>query len=152
MKPAMPSQSGLARLFATCVILLAGLAACQPEATPAPEAPPAVTVDILPPPTQSPPLPACLEVEGVSLDVQTSARGEARLTVSGLNPAEKATIVFYAETGGHTFKIESGLVASAAGNIEYTKNLGGVDNGFFKQWQIQVIHAQGVACATASLP
>lgn len=135
-----------------CFIALAGLSACQPGTTPSPAVPPVVTADILPPPTKAPPMPACVDMEGVNLDVQTSADGELRLVVSGLDPAEKATVVFYAESEGRTFRIESSAVASAEGRAEYVENLGKVAGGFFKTWQVQVAHARGVACAAINLP
>ncbi len=146
-------RNNLAHLWVpACLALLAGLAACQAGATPTPEVAPSVAVDILPAPTKAPPLPACLEVEGVRLDVKISTGGETRLAASGLNPAEKLTVVFYAESEGRTFKIESSPVASPEGTVEYVENLGKVAGGFFKNWQVQVVHARGVACTQVSLP
>lgn len=147
MRPTARSRKAGAWMAALMGLLLAGgLAACQPTPTPA------VTVDILPPATQEPPLPACLETANVSLEVQTSPEGEVRLTVSGLMPSEKVTLVLYAEAEGRTFKIETSPVASAEGRIEYVEKLGAVGGGFFKNWRVQVRHAGGVACAAITLP
>ncbi len=150
-KIARSRKSDVAIVAMMGILLLSGLVACQPaEATPA--VTPAVTVEALPPPTQAPPLPACADVQDVNLDVQTSAEGEVRLIASGLTPSEKVTVVFYAESAGRTFKIESSSVAGAEGRAEYVENLGKVAGGFFKNWQAQVVHARGIACAAINLP
>lgn len=146
MGPVARSRKAGAWMAALMGLLLTGwLAACQP--TPTPE----VTVEFLLPLTQPLPL-DCLETANVSLEVQTSPEGEVRLTVSGLMPSEQVTLVLYAEAEGRAFKIETSPVASAEGRIEYVEKLGAVGGGVFKNWQVQVRHAGGVACATITLP
>ncbi len=140
--------------------VIAGLLACQPVAlgqdTPAPIAStPDVRVATGPPVTMTP-TPTCMSVSGVNLDAVLLSTTAVRVNVTGLNPNERPTFVFYSEVPGQTFRIESRPLEGAHedGGLEHTQD-GLVDRTSgvsFKDWHIQVIHSRGVACTTISLP
>jgi len=141
------------------VSILASLVGCQPltlsrsTATPI-ASPPYIQVTLLPPMTIVP-TPMCMPVPGVNLDVVPLSSSSIRVKVTGLKPGEHVTFVFYSEAAGQTFKIESNPLEDADdnGSIEYIE--GGLDRisgGQFKEWQVQVIHSSGIACATLGLP
>lgn len=111
---------------------------------------PQVQVTLSPPMTIAPTL-VCKPVLGVNLDAVLLSSRSIDVKVSGLQPNEHVTFVFYSEVAGKTFKIESNPLqgANANGTIEYTEY--GLDKAF-KEWQIQVVHSRGIACTAINLP
>jgi len=142
------------------VAIIASLLGCQPTtpgggATTPTFSTPVVEKTILPPMTMTP-TPECMPVIGVNLDVVPLSTSAVRVKITGLNPNEQVTFVFYSEVAGQTFRIESSHLEGAGenGSLEYIRD-GLVDRTSgvpFKDWRVQVIHSRGVACATASLP
>ncbi len=146
------------------LIVLAGLvSACrpggagasgQPAAVPMPS--PAVTVQVLrtvePSPTPAPctPLPA-----GMSLSVKPLSPTYVQVEIKGLEPGEKLIFIAHAETSGHRTRSEGLPVAGADSDGHFVYQIGGLGplpGSTRNQWQIQVIHSRGVACADVTLP
>lgn len=115
--------------------------------------PPHVEVTILSPMTEAP-LRECAPYPGVNLEALSTTAGEINVKITGIEPNERVTFVFYSEAAGQTFKIESNPLegADSNGSLEYIEHLGQISESTLKKWQVQVIHSRGVACATVNLP
>jgi len=142
------------------IAVIASLLACQPVPLGQdPTAPIASTPDVrvaTRPFMTMTPTPTCMSVPGVNLDAVLLSTSAVRVKITGLNPNERPTFVFYSEVPGQTFRIESSPFEGAHedGGLEYTQD-GLVDRTSgvsFKDWHIQVAHSRGVACTTISLP
>jgi hypothetical protein len=139
--------------------IVASLAGCGQgissgdAAAPITSTPPQVEVTILPPMTEAP-LRECMPYPGVNLEALSTTPGEINVKITGLEPNERVTFVFYSEAAGQTFKIESNPLegADSNGSLEYVESLGRISEGPLKKWQVQVIHSRGVACTMVSLP
>jgi hypothetical protein len=139
--------------------IVASLAGCgqsissRDTAAPITSTPPQVEITILPPMTEVP-LRECTPYPGVNLEALSTTLGEINVKITGLEPNERVTFVFYSEAAGQTFKIESSPLegADSNGSLEYVESLGRISEGPLKKWQVQVIHSRGVACTTVSLP
>lgn len=151
----------VSRLTKTIIYLaiIASLAGCgqnivsRDAAVPITSTPPQVEVTILPPMTEVP-LRECMPYPGVNLEALSTTPGEINVKITGLEPNERVTFVFYSEADGQTFKIESNPLegADSNGNLEYLESLVRISEGPLKKWQVQVIHSRGIACTTISLP
>ena len=132
-------------------IIVMGLASCR-TTTPQQGMVPSiistqeVQVATLPPMTITPPL-LCKPAPNVNLEATFLSESKIHIKIIGLKPSEHITLIFYAEDVGRTYKIESTPLegANAQGVFEYTEY--GLDKSF-KEWQIQVVHSDGIACAT----
>ncbi|MCC6298267.1 MAG: hypothetical protein IT314_03135 [Anaerolineales bacterium] len=117
---------------------------------------PDIQISILPPMTMMP-TPACVSVAGVDMEVIPLSSKSAHIEVTGLSPHEQVLIVIFSEPiAGRTFRIEETPVevADENGKFESTQE-GLVDfstGAPVKDWQIQIIHSKGVACASVILP
>lgn len=117
---------------------------------------PGIQVSILPPMTVTP-TPACLPVAGVDMEITPLSSDSVHIEVTGLSPHEQVMIIIFSEPiEDRTFRIEETPVevADENGKFESTqKGLVDFNTGApVKDWQIQIIHSKGVACASVSLP
>lgn len=142
------------------IAIVASLAGCgqgtsnrDAAASPVTSMPPQVDVTVLPPMTEAP-LRECVPYPGINLEALSTTPGEINVRITGLEPNERVTFVFYSEADGQTFKIESSPLEGADdnGRLEYVESLGRISEGTLKKWQVQVIHSRGVACTMVSLP
>lgn len=141
------------------IAIIASLIGCQPltlsrnTVTPVASTP-QIQVTLLPPTTIEP-TPECMPVPSIDIDVVLLSSNSIHVKVTGLKPGENVKFVFYSEVTGQTFKIESSPLEGADnnGSIEFVEDgLDQISGGKFKEWQLQVIHSNGVACADFDLP
>jgi hypothetical protein len=123
--------------------------ACQPsdETFPTPEGPIISTgtypTDIL--------IYECVPVDGVELLVASIFPNTADLYVTGLNPNETITISFRTEGDDWISRYILTSTVDNDGEFSTTMSLRNQHGESPLDWQVQVIHARGVACATVEV-
>ncbi len=154
----------MSKPLALLIIVLAGLvSACGPEgagASAQPSAVPMPTVAVTkqtvtaPEPTPTPatctPLPA-----GMTMSVKPVSATSVQVEIKGLQPGETLIFIANAETSGYRNRNEDRPVAGADLNGRFVYEIRGLrplPGSTTNQWQIQVIHSRGVACADVTLP
>jgi hypothetical protein len=123
------------------------IAACQSTATPI------VIIDT--PAQEANPIPACRPVEGVALDMRRLGDDQVRLHVSGLQPGEHPSLI-YTTTATEVVSSQVEMydvVEGADAEGRFSIVLSGLrplgDNS--ATWDVRLIHARGVACATITI-
>jgi len=93
-----------------------------------------------------------MPVEGVELTVTSPSPGMAKIEITGLIPYEPIMVTIRAEGEDWSNKIQIwSIVADAYGTYSTTEGLRVRDKESPIEWQVQVIHARGVACATVEV-
>ena len=134
------------------------LAACTPisATTPVSLSPtPQIEVTrIVAPPQGSPtPTPMCTELpEGMTFAITPLDTTRARVEVNGLQPGEVITLTFdqQAPSGSKRHEVFD-IHVPADGHFETEERLDPAVGATRKHWQVQLIHARGVACAEVTL-
>ena len=88
--------------------------------------------------------------------VKPISSSSAQVEMKGLEPGETLTIIFKAEVPGRHFsQIEEHPAQQANANGYYSYEVSGLralPGSTVNQWQIQIVHARGVACTEVTLP
>jgi hypothetical protein len=154
----------MSKLLGLLLIVFAGLvSACRPEGAGAggqPSAVPmptvAVTVQIVTAPEPTPTPATCTSLPaGMTLSVKPVSATSVQVEIKGLEPGEKLIFIAHAETSGYRSRIEGLPVAGADSDGHFVYQMGGLGplpGSTRNQWQIQIIHARGVACTDVTLP
>ena len=129
------------------------LSACQPGDTPT------VMVEVEPlvePYLSETPVPECISLPDVKLDVTLLSEDSAQARITGLKPNEPVYTIFSSQTedgNGKSTECCPGEFASEDGSYEYSVKLRGPDmDREFTNWLVRVIHSRGAACAEFVLP
>ena len=141
------------RLYALLPLLMLA-SACWPLATP-----PVVVRQVV---TPSPPTatPECTPLlPGMSLTVTPISSSKAKVELVGFQPGELVTIVFYSDvvvSGGHSRarRVTSSPVDPVDASGRFTDvegNLTRLPGAVTNHWNVQVVHARGVACTDITL-
>jgi hypothetical protein len=101
------------------------------------------------------PVPACVSIPDVKLNVQILSDNAVQIEIAGLQPNEPVYTIFSSESQGKVRRIEccEKETANGNGNYQYTQVLRGENIDVeFKDWQVQVIHSGSAACTNFKLP
>lgn len=96
--------------------------------------------------------------EGVTLSVTPDSSASIprmHVEMSGLQPGEHLTLVFYTDVAGqNSIRIEEfpAQPIGEDGRFERWEQLTPPEGATSAHWQIQIIHAHGVACTDLTLP
>lgn len=88
------------------------------------------------------------------IDVMITTQGQLlNFELAGLMPSQTLTFVLSAREANQAVTIESNPIqpVTADGTFTYTETLGRYTNDY-KQWQVQIIHSQGVICTDITFP
>jgi hypothetical protein len=100
------------------------------------------------------PTPECQELPGVSIEIHMD-NFKPQLTVRGLQPVEKPHILYSAanaESGAYG-DLWSAQGANEQGVFNYRlQPLEVLEGDTTTTWQLRVVHARGVACASIQIP
>jgi len=144
-------RSRLSLLMALVTIGSLTMPACQPITAINP------TPDVKGPTVSSGPYPTdvptyeCAPVGGVELLVASIFPNTADLYVTGLDPNETITITFRTEGDDWSSRHILTSTADNDGEFSTTMSLHSQHGESLLDWQVQVIHARGVACATVEV-
>ena len=142
------------RLYALLPLLVFA-SACWPLAPT-----PVVITQVLPPSTPTA-TPECTPLlPGMSLTVTALSPSKAKVEMAGFQPGEQVTIIFYSDivvSGGHSrsSRVESLPVEPVDASGRFTDvegNLRRLPGAATNHWNVQVVHARGVACTDITLP
>jgi len=153
VKPTLPWRKTL-----ICITLATILSSCHPidigivPATATPTIEIQVSTELPMTPTATP---VCMAVSGVEIKATLTTANSVTVTVTGLMPDEPVSIVLYSEFQGATRSMGAyaSEKADESGHYEFTTGLRSSNSDTdFKDWRVQVVHSQGVACTSFSLP
>jgi hypothetical protein len=101
------------------------------------------------------PVPECVSLPEISLEVTLLSENSAQVRITGLKPNEPVYTIFSSQTdnGAKSTECCPGETASEKGIYEYSIGLRGAEVDLeFTDWQVRVIHSGGAACAEFTLP
>jgi hypothetical protein len=138
------------------IALLSGACLVQTTATPTP----IIEIPLEVPYVEPTGTPGCQPVLEVTLEVRRTDTRSVWLQASGLQPGERPRIIYGASAKGEEVYGEMGefrVGADERGEFTYALNgleLGtmALDGPYTATWDIRLIHARGVACASITLP
>jgi hypothetical protein len=138
------------------LVVTSSLFGCQPLDTAPISTAPDVEVQILTPSllTETP-IPACISLPGVQLNVDISSENSVHLKITGLEPNEAVYMIFSSqfEQDEKTIGCCEGEFADENGNYQHSVGLRGDEiDSEFKDWQLRVVHSRGSTCTEFSLP
>jgi hypothetical protein len=101
------------------------------------------------------PVPECVSLPGISLEVILLSENSAQVRITGLQANEPVYTIFRSQTddGAKSTECCPGETASEKGIYEYSVGLRGAEvDREFTDCQVRVIHSRGAACAEFTLP
>ena len=144
---------GKITIYIVCVAVLAGCYSIDKTATPATSTF-SVQVSTAPYLTETP-IPACVSLPNVKLDVMLLPDNAVQIKVTGLQPNELVYMVFSSESQGKVKRIECCAAETAIGDGSYNQVQvlrGQSIDVEFKHWQVHAVHSRGSTCAEFVLP
>lgn len=135
-----------------CLLALIILSGCRAGDFPTPRVEIETAVDSY---LSETPVPECVSLPGISLEVTLLSENSPQVRIKGLKPNEPVYIIFSSQTddGAKSTECCPGETASEKGIYEYSIGLRGAEvDREFTDWQVRVIHSRGAACAEFTLP
>ncbi len=146
-----------------CVLMLVTclLVACQPasgavayDQPTSPTPPVAVTRVVLTTPEPTPTPAVCTPLpDDMNLQVKPISSTAVSIEIEGLQPGEKLVLICKTETAQRRHKIEERPLRPVGpdGRFVFREGLLPLPGSTTNRWEIQIVHARGVACAEVTL-